>query len=89
MKFVTRVEESEMEYSCGGVCDDGPDSIIEMDSRIPSLVNPDISTQPDSSASGLSIESLIVTAGNPKITASSLTEPLSERTTLASSCNLL
>ena len=89
MKLTTRVEESGIKYSEGADFEITPLSKMSMASIIPADDIPDIKIDPASRASGRSIESRIVIAGNPKITDSSLTDPLSENTILASFCNLL
>ena len=88
MKFNTLVEESGIKYSIGGDFDEAPNSMTSMAFNTLFLFIPASITDPDSSASGLSIEFLIVTALNPKITASSETEPLSESTNREFFCNL-
>ena len=88
MKLITRVEVSGIKYSEGGDLEEDPDSITSIDLRTPTLFIPLIIIDPDSSASGLSIESRIVIALKPNITDSSETDPLSEKTIRASFCNL-
>jgi hypothetical protein len=88
MKLTTRVDVSGIKYSYGGDFEAVPDSIISIALSTLLALIPPIIIEPDSRASGLSIELRIVIALKPNITASSETEPLSEKTNRDSFCNL-
>ena len=87
IKLTTRVDASGIKYSYGGDFEADPDSVTSIALSTLLAFIPPITIEPDSRASGLSIESRIVIALNPSITATSETEPQSEKTNIASFFN--